>query len=109
MPSDKDYLTAKKQALLNHCLPLPDKTTLPVYARNVIGVGIGPRIKANKLRDEQCIRFYVEKKIRPRTAIHPDFRIPPKLGKIPTDVIETGRFVSFQVAGPGAAIGVDYK
>jgi hypothetical protein len=77
----------------------------------VIGVGIGPRIRNGEpVSDELCVRFYVEKKIRPLEAIDQLYRIPEKLvGDVPTDVVEAGRFVSLGYHGaPGGSIGVDY-
>jgi hypothetical protein len=58
---------------------------------NVVGVGIGPKVKRGKASTQRCIRFYVERKV-PESAMPKAFVIPKKIKGVPTDVVETGRF-----------------
>jgi hypothetical protein len=61
---------------------------------NVVGVGVGPKVKAGKRTTRLCVRFYVERKI-PEGAIPDAFLLPKKIRGVPTDVIESGRFYAF--------------
>ena len=110
MPDDL-FSQARAQAIAEHYRRPRDKgyKSTPGHARNVIGVSVGPKIQDGKPKDS-CIRFYVEKKIRPLAAVDELFRIPEKLvGDVPTDVIEARRFTSFtDGVGPGTSIGLDY-
>ncbi len=111
MPTNNEA-AARQEAIQKHYLRPRDagyKTT-PGQARNVIGVGIGQRMKLGKPVNERCVRFYVEKKI-PLEAVDEPFRIPKMLaGGFPTDVVEARRFVSFDhEIAPGASISVDYN
>jgi hypothetical protein len=58
---------------------------------NVVGIGIGPKVKRGKASGTRCIRFYVEKKVG-ENAMPKEFVIPKKIKGVPTDVVETGRF-----------------
>jgi hypothetical protein len=66
-------------------------STLPRH--NVTGVGIGPKIVNRKNTGEPCVRFYVERKV-PEPALPDESRLPTHLEGVPTDVIESGRFVA---------------
>ena len=106
MPTEQDYLNAKQDAEKAHMAPGVDRAAIG----RAIAIGIGPRVTRDVIADnaEQCLRFYVERKIRPMEAIgNQDLWADPKMYGVPTDVIETGRIVSFQ-AGPGSSIGLDY-
>src|SRR6266446_5641304 len=61
---------------------------------NVIGVGVGRKIKRGKPMRTRCVRIYVERKI-PRHLIRPDHLIPENLDGVVTDVIEAGRFRAY--------------
>lgn len=84
---------------------------------NVVGVGVGRKIKRGRSLRTRCIRIYVERKI-PRHLIHPDHLIPENLGGILTDVIESGRFRAYlplpagqkrlRPARPGCSIGFQF-
>src|SRR5262245_53059451 len=78
----------------------------------VIGFGIGPKITKHKeMPGAECIRFYVEKK-HPNEAVPDRFRIDKEYKGELTDVIETGRIVSFQArsqARPGSSLGLDQR
>ena len=63
-------------------------TTQPRH--NVVGVGIGFKEKHGKVTNTQAIYVYVEKKV-PKSAVPKSDLIPPTIGGVATDVIETGR------------------
>jgi len=77
----------------------------------VIGIGIGH--KNNDPLTDLCVHCYVQRKLDPG-AVPEGFLIKKTLGSVQTDVIETGRFVSFQSpapaakAAPGSSIGIKY-
>lgn len=58
---------------------------------NVVGIGIGPKIKDGKTGTRASIRFYVERKVA-LDSMPKGFQIPKAIRGVPTDVIETGRF-----------------
>ena len=88
---------AKKQAVthfLSTAPPQPEFAALAATTsrrHNIVGVGVGPKIRKGKETATTSIRFYVEKKIAPKAVPKAD-RLPPEIDGIPTDVIETGRF-----------------
>lgn len=101
MPSDLALQKAKDTAVAEF---LSTKTPPPEFAafaastarqENVVGVGIGTKVKDGKVTRTSAIRFYVEKKI-PKTAVPKSSRLPAKIDGVPTDVIETGRFYAQQ-------------
>ncbi|OLC01090.1 MAG: hypothetical protein AUH30_00905 [Candidatus Rokubacteria bacterium 13_1_40CM_68_15] len=67
--------------------------------QNVVGVGLGTKITKGKVTRQRCVRFYVERKLG-ATAIPPEFMLPPVVNGVPTDVIETGRFLALPAAVP---------
>lgn len=85
---------------------------------NIVGVGIGQKIKRGKSTRTRCVRIYVERKI-PRHLIHPDHLIPEAVDGVVTDVIEAGRFRAYlprmpvtqkrlRPARPGCSIGFQF-
>jgi hypothetical protein len=112
MPTNDEFNNARQRAIGEHYLRARDTqyNTAPGQARNVVGVGIGRKLQGGNPA-ELSVRFYVERKIRPLEAIDERFRIPSMFpGGIPSDVIETRRFMSFDSeVAPGANIGVDYS
>ncbi|HEX6885023.1 MAG TPA: hypothetical protein VF530_16730 [Planctomycetota bacterium] len=58
---------------------------------NVVGIGIGPKLRKGKLTSQQSIHFYVERKVAPG-SVPREFMIPERIRGVATDVIETGRF-----------------
>jgi hypothetical protein len=60
------------------------------HRHNVVGVGIGPKIKKGKETATPSVRFYVERKIPPKAIPRAD-RLPARIGGVPTDVVQTGR------------------
>jgi len=61
---------------------------------NVVGVGVGAKVKNGKVTTRVCVRFYVERKVA-ESAIPKEFVLPKTIQGVPTDVIETGRFYAF--------------
>jgi hypothetical protein len=85
---------------------------------NIVGVGVGRKIKRGKPTRTRCIRIYVERKI-PRHLIHPDHLVSEDFGGVVTDVIEAGRFRAYlprmpasqkrlRPARPGCSIGFQF-
>jgi hypothetical protein len=70
---------------------------------NVVGVGLGRKIKSGKTTRTYCVRVYVERKI-PLAALAPELVLPGRIGGVVTDVIETGRFRA-QAPGPPISQG----
>ncbi|RMD96249.1 MAG: serine protease [Calditrichaeota bacterium] len=56
---------------------------------NVVGIGLGPKLKDEKETGDNCISVMVSHKLDP-SMVKSDDMIPPTLGKFKTDVIETG-------------------
>ena len=85
---------------------------------NVVGVGVGWKIKGGRSTRKHCVRIYVERKIAGH-LIRPDHMLPKDIGGVVTDVIETGRFRAFlpripagqkrlRPARPGCSIGFQF-
>ena len=110
MPSDTERQEAKYLALSAYCAARKDHRTSPILAGNVIGIGIGPRIQRGRRLEEECVRFYVHRKIQRKEAVAPADRIKPQFGALRTDVIETRRVVSFcPKPAPGSSFGLAYQ
>jgi len=60
--------------------------------QNVTGVGIGPKLTGGQPSGPDCVRLYVERKV-PLTALSGENLLPTQIAGVPTDVIESGRFV----------------
>jgi len=58
---------------------------------NVVGVGIGKKVKDGKETPEDCVRVYVVSKSCPND-LSPNSLVPPTFLDVPSDVIEVGRF-----------------
>jgi len=69
-------------------------------ADNVVGVGIGRKLINGGATGPYCLRLFVEHKL-PREVLRPEELLPGEIGGIPTDVIETGRFVASRAKVPG--------
>src|SRR6266481_5005395 len=67
--------------------------------QNVVGVGLGTKVTKGKATRQPCVRFYVDRKLG-ETAIPPEFVLPSTVNGVPTDVIETGRFLAQPAAVP---------
>ncbi len=87
---------AKERAVadfLSTAAPRPEFAALAATAaheHNIVGVGIGPKIRNGKTTATMSIRFYVEKKVALEAVSRAD-KLPAKIRGIPTDVVETGR------------------
>src|SRR5260370_29230167 len=80
--------------------PLVSSWTIRTHPRhNVVGVGIGRKIKRGRALRTPSVRIYVDRKV-PRGSLPPDRLLPERVGGVPTDVIETGRFRAFMPAAP---------
>jgi len=86
---------------------------------NVVGIGVGRKIKKGRVTRQHCVRIYVERKI-PRNALPEHLLLPERFDDVVTDVIETGRFRAYQpgtLAGqkrvrparPGCSIGFQFE
>ena len=82
--------------------PLAAFAARPNPSHNVVGIGIGLKFVKGKATGNHSIRFYVERKL-PDRAIPKEFMLPARIGKVPTDVIETGAFRAFAAAHPEQA------
>lgn len=58
--------------------------------RNVVGVGIGEKIKDGKPTGRTCVRVYVEKKVA-KEKLSKQNLVPPMISDVETDVIEVGK------------------
>ncbi len=65
---------------------------------NVVGVGIGEKIKGGLSTGRLCLKIYVEKKI-PKKELSKEDLIPQKLSPIETDVEEAGKLIAFSNTG----------
>jgi hypothetical protein len=61
---------------------------------NVVGVGIGPRVKNGQRTDEIGIVVMVERKL-PETMLAPQDLIPDQIEGVPVDVVEVGKFEAY--------------
>src|SRR5438309_11302107 len=64
---------------------------------NIVGVGIGKRIKGGQPTGTDAVRVYVNRKF-PKAQIPQPQLVPPTIQGVPTDVVETGRFKAFTMA-----------
>jgi hypothetical protein len=66
---------------------------------NVTAISIATKIRNGEDTGQECIRFYVERKVPPGPIPHSSL-LPKEYHGVPTDVIESGRFVAFPTTGP---------
>lgn len=84
---------------------------------NLVGVGVGPKLKNGRPGPTHAVRFYVVSKL-PKTAIPSEQLLPEKIGGVPTDVVEVGIFRAFAAvpptqkrirpAKPGCSVGFQF-
>ena len=85
---------------------------------NVVGIGVGRKIKRGKSTRTRCVRIYVERKL-PRHLVPADHLIPENFSGVVTDVIAAGRFRAFlprvpasqkrlRPARPGCSVGFQF-
>src|SRR3989338_8989999 len=58
--------------------------------RNVVGIGIGEKIKDGKRTGRTCLKVYVEKKVAKEKLSKQDL-VPPIIAEVETDVVEVGK------------------
>src|SRR5437016_11841417 len=61
---------------------------------NIVGVGIGKKIKGGQPTATDAVRIYVNRKF-PKAQIPQPQQVPVAISGVPTDVVETGRFKAF--------------
>jgi LAGLIDADG-like domain len=66
---------------------------------NIVGVGIGKKIKGGQPTGTDAVRVYVNRKF-PKAQIPQPQLVPSAIRGVPTDVVETGRFRAFAMAPP---------
>jgi hypothetical protein len=64
---------------------------------NIVGVGIGKKIKGGQPTGTDAVRVYVNRKF-PKAQIPQPQLVPAVIRGVPTDVVETGRFKAFTMA-----------
>ena len=94
---NSETLTAAKATAVKNFLSkaAPDAEFAALAAstapdQNVVGIGIGRKMKDGKATGTVAIRFYVERKV-PKKAVPKSDAVPSQIDGVPTDVIETGR------------------
>jgi len=107
MPTSRtrdSLLLAKKQAVEQFLKAAEPRAALRASfasvrpEHNVVGVGVGTKLVEGHSNGAPCVRFYVERKVA-KESIPPEHLLPTTINSIETDVIETGRFVAFQLCG----------
>jgi hypothetical protein len=63
--------------------------------KNVVGVGVGYKVCAGKLTDEVAVTINVMQKV-PSAQLAPSDEVPKEVDGLPTDVVETGRFLAIE-------------
>src|SRR2546422_10072646 len=66
---------------------------------NIVGVGIGKKIKGGQPPATDAVRIYVNRKF-PKAQIPQPQQVPAAIRGVPTDVVETGRFRAFALTPP---------
>ena len=66
---------------------------------NVVGVGVGYKIREGRITDEPAIMVYVTRKL-PKQALRKEELVPEELDGIKTDVVEVGKIVALGLAEP---------
>jgi hypothetical protein len=82
------------EALLPKAAPRAEFAALAASTapeQNVVGIGVGRKIKDGRVTSAVAIHVYVERKV-PKKAVPKADAIPAMIDGVPTDVIETGRF-----------------
>jgi len=68
---------------------------------NVVGVGVGYKIRSGKITDEPAVMVYVTRKI-PKQALRKEELVPEELDGVKTDVVEVGKLVALGYSEPEA-------
>src|SRR5437660_88829 len=110
---DLDQLQQAKELASNRLLR-------PNFFANVVGVGIGKKVVDEVPTETDCVRIYVQSKLK-LEDVTPAYLLPSSFLDIPTDIIEVGRLgLEKQVrplepagpirpVGPGSPIRLDSK
>src|SRR3989338_2088245 len=80
----------KKQTTAKISKVLKQSETKLLKKSNVVGIGIGEKIKDGKRVGRTCLKVYVEKKIAKEKLSKSDL-VPPHISEVETDVIEVGK------------------
>jgi len=62
---------------------------------NVVGVGVGYKIRGRQVTDELCVVAMVRRKI-PKAGLDPQALVPGAINDVPTDVVEVGDLVALK-------------
>jgi Peptidase family S64 len=92
-----EFLIAAQPAAAIHALAVSTKPQ-----QIVTGIGRGPKISNGVETGEECLRFYVERKV-PKASLPAANLLPAVYQGVVTDVIETGRFRAGSPGGTHAA------
>lgn len=96
-----EFLTAAQPAAPFHALAVSTKPQ-----QIVTGIGRGPKIANGAETGEECLRFYVERKLS-KASLPVANLLPAMYQGVVTDVIETGRFhAGSPAAAPATALAV---
>jgi hypothetical protein len=118
-------LAAKQSAAKRFLKPSPPRPIPAAFAvsvrpeHNVVGVGVGYKLKNGVRTDQHAVRLYVERKLPVNTVPMP-FMLPSAINGIETEVIETGRFRALpgeipvaqqrlRPARPGCSVGFQFN
>src|SRR3989338_7569555 len=80
----------KKQTTAKISKVLKQSETKLLKKSNVVGVGIGEKIKDGRRTGRTCLRVYVEKKV-PEEKLTKSDLVPPLISEVETDVVEVGK------------------
>ena len=101
----------KKQTTAKISKVLKQSEAVLLEKSNVVGVGIGEKIKDGKRTGRTCLKVYVEKKVAAEKLSKSDL-VPPLISQIETDVVEVGKILPLasnrrrsRPARGGASIG----
>lgn len=78
---------------------LEDEQDALLAKENVVGVGVGHKIKEEKDTGKPCLTVFVSQKLDP-DMIRVEDMIPETVGKFKTDVVETGEIFAENLLPP---------
>jgi uncharacterized protein YjbI with pentapeptide repeats len=79
----------------------------PNRSRNLVGVGIGEKVRGGERTGAWAVVFFVRHKL-PAARVPEAHRLPSELGGFPTDVVDAGVF-RLHSPGPGNGISADKR
>lgn len=78
-----------------------------LFKQNVVGVGVGHKVKNNRETGDTCLSVFVTHKLDPSMLGESDL-IPKTIGKYKTDVVETGEiFAGDQMPATQEEVGIE--